>query len=89
MSGTRPDAFAKLLEVIDRRAARFGPDRTGMWGYYHFSAELGTNAVLLDTGQLVPNPVIGQGVVAGSRYPCIWMQGGHDVLVIGLPVGCF
>lgn len=81
----RADGFASLLAVLDNRAKKFGPDRTGLMGEYLFSAELGTHAVQLDTGQLIPNPVITTGVSVGNRYPCLWMQGGHDILVLAIP----
>lgn len=77
----RADGFSALLNVIDKRMGKFGPDDTVMMGEYQYSPELGANVVVLDTGQVIPNPVTLNSVVYG-RYPCAWMQGGHDIVIL-------
>jgi hypothetical protein len=79
----RADPFSSLLDTIDRRVAKFGPDRTAFMGYYFLDPIDGVKKVLLDSGQLVPTPVlIGGSAPLGARYVCVWMQNGHDVGVI-------
>lgn len=82
MTTSRNDPYAHLLEVLDGRARAFGPDRTATHGSYYLDGTDGVNKVLLDTGQIIPNPVITPGVKPGSRVVVVWMQNGHDVFLL-------
>jgi hypothetical protein len=82
MSLERHDGYAALLEVIDKRARLFGPDQTALHGFYFLDGTDGVHKVQLDTGQLVPNPVLAMPVADNTRVVCLWMQGGHDVAIM-------
>lgn len=79
---TKVDGFAVLLEVIDRRARAFGPDRSGVLGRMSVHPD-GDVSVILDDGREIPNPVL-TFIPNGDpeRVVVIWMQDGHDACVI-------
>lgn len=76
------DPIGALLDIIDRRMAKFSPDRTATMGYYYLDPADGVKKVLLDSGHVIPNPVVTNGVKLGARCPCVWMQNGHDIALL-------
>lgn len=74
--------YARLLAAVDARMSRFGPDRTAVMGTYQEVD--GVPTFVVDDGRRLPHPVTTPHAHLGNRCVGIWMQGGHDIVIVGL-----